>query len=185
MARLQPLWTPDEAAEITDPSVIAAFLRERDIVFERWALPARVRELAAKARLDDADKAALLDAFSAELARKSADAGYESADVVAIRPDLPGVDDALAKFDRVHFHDDDEVRAIVDGHGVFGFVGDDGRQFLVTVEAGDYLCVPAGIWHWFYCGQDKRITALRLFRDSAGWLPRYRANERGIPQGQA
>ncbi|TNF25298.1 MAG: cupin domain-containing protein [Deltaproteobacteria bacterium] len=183
MARLQPLWTPDDAVETTDPIAIAAFLRERDIVFERWPLPDRVRELAAKARLDDTDKAALLAAFAAELAKKSADAGYGSADVVAIRPDLPGVDDALAKFDRVHFHDDDEVRAIVGGHGVFGFFGDDGRQFLLTVEAGDYISVPAGVWHWFYCGEDKRITALRLFRDTSGWVPRYRDTARGVAQG--
>jgi len=178
MARLQPLWTRDET---TDPGAIAAFLAERDIVYERWPLPDDVRALAAKPRLDEDDKAALLASFRAELDQKSADAGYGSADIVAIRADLPGVDDALAKFDRVHYHDDDEVRAIVGGEGVFGFVGDDGRQFLLTVEAGDYISVPAGIWHWFYCGADKEITALRLFRDTAGWVPRYRATDRGVP----
>lgn len=182
MARLQPLWT-EEAS--TDAGEITAFLRERGIVFERWPLPDAVRAVAAKTRLDDADKAGLLAAFRAELTAKADGEGYGSADVVAIRPDLPGVDDALAKFDRVHFHDDDEVRAIVGGHGVFGFVDDHGRQFLLTVEPGDYISVPAGIWHWFYCGSDKFITALRLFRDNAGWVPRYRSTERGTAQTAA
>ncbi|PKN58671.1 MAG: acireductone dioxygenase [Deltaproteobacteria bacterium HGW-Deltaproteobacteria-14] len=182
MARLQPLWT---AAASTDAAEITTFLRARGVTYERWPLPDAVRTVAAQPRLDDADKARLLAAFSAELAAKAAGQGYGSADVVAIRPDLPGVDDALARFDRVHFHDDDEVRAIVAGHGVFGFTDDDGRQFLLTVEAGDYISVPAGIWHWFYCGSDKFITALRLFRDSAGWVPRYRSTDRGVPQARA
>ena len=163
MARLQPLWTH---AVLTDPTAIAAFLAARGVTFERWPLTATVRAVAAKPRLDDADKAWLLAVFRAELAAKAADAGYGSADLVAIRADLPGVDAALARFDRVHFHDDDEVRAIVGGHGIFGFVGDDGRQFLLTVEAGEYISVPAGTWHWFYCGTDKDITALRLFHDA-------------------
>ena len=177
MARLTPLWTDEE---ITDPEAIAAFLSERGVAFETWSLPDEARELAARDALDDADKERLLALFRAHLDRLADDAGYTSADVVAIRPNLPGVDDALAKFDRVHFHDDDEVRAIVGGAGVFGFVGDDGRQFLLKVEAGEYLSVPAGVWHWFYTQTDKNITALRLFRDASGWVPHYRETRRGV-----
>ena len=80
-----------------------------------------------------------------------------------------------------HFHDDDEVRAIVGGRGVFGFVGDDGRQFLLTVEPGDYISVPGGMWHWFYCDDTRNITAIRLFKDTTGWTPHYRSTERGKP----
>ena len=94
---------------------------------------------------------------------------------------MPGLTDALAKFDKVHFHDDDEVRAIGGGRGVFGFIADDGRQFLLTVEAGDYISVPAGVWHWFYCVDGRNITCLRLFKDDSGWIPRYRDTTRGVP----
>jgi 1,2-dihydroxy-3-keto-5-methylthiopentene dioxygenase len=178
MARLIPLWTLDP---VTDPEAMAAVLGPQGIEHARWELPEEARALGARSRLSDEDKSRLLALFGTHLDRAAANRGYADADVVAIRSDLPGVEVALAKFDRVHYHDDDEVRAIVGGGGVFGFVGDDGRQFLLEVEAGDYLRVPPGIWHWFYCHADRNITALRLFRDTSGWVPHYRATERGIP----
>ena len=177
MAELTPLWT---MAPTRDDAAIRAFLAERQIDFERWEVDEASRAIAAKARVDDVDKQALLDAFASRLAEKAA-AGYASADVIAIRPDLPGIDEALAKFDKVHFHDDDEVRAIVGGRGVFGFVGDDGRQFLLTIEAGEYISVPAGTWHWFYCLEERDITAIRLFREEPAWTPHYRDTTRGVP----
>jgi len=176
MARLTPLWT---APPLLEGPRIAEFLAARGIRYESWPLDDSVRAIAAKSRLSEEDKASLLAAFRSRIEAKAVGDGYRSADVVAIRPDLPGVDEALARFDRVHHHADDEVRAIVGGLGVFGFVGDDGRQFLLTVEPGDYISVPAGIWHWFYCGEDRNITALRLFRDAGGWVPHYRDTARG------
>jgi len=178
MATLTPLYTESPTS---DPTTIKALLAARGIEFETWALPARAEALAAQSRLSDDEKAELLALFQDKLAEKAETAGYRSADVVAIRPDLPGVDDALAKFDKVHFHDDDEVRAIVGGEGVFGIVGDDGRQLLITLRAGEFISLPAGIWHWFYCLDSKNVTALRLFKDNPSWVPRYRSVERGVP----
>jgi 1,2-dihydroxy-3-keto-5-methylthiopentene dioxygenase len=175
MARLTLLWT---ASAIDDEAAVADFLGTAGIHYDRWELPAEAIELAARPSLDDAGKARLLDLFREELAAAGDATGFVEADVVAVRH-VPGVDDALAKFDKVHYHDDDEVRAIVGGRGVFGFIGDDGRQFLLEVEAGDYISVPAGMWHWFYCGEDRNITALRLFTDTAGWVPHYRPVTRG------
>lgn len=171
MATVTPLWTHDplDGVEAT-----RSFLAGFGIDYERWELPAKVAELAALDALTDADKGTMLEAFAEELSRKSNDSGYVDADVIAIRPGLANIDQALAKFDKVHYHDDDEVRAIVGGRGVFGFLLDDGRQFLLTVEAGDYISVPAGQWHWFYCDSDRNITALRLFKDMTGWVPHYR-----------
>lgn len=177
MAILTPLWT---ALPLTADVDVHAFLEARGVIFERWGLPAEARSIAAKHRLDDADKARLLELFAAKLAEKAERDGYHAADIVAIRPDLPGVDDALAKFDKVHFHDDDEVRAIVGGEGVFGFVGDDGRQFTLTLQAGEFVSLPAGVWHWFYCLADKTVTAIRLFKDNPSWVPHYRSTERGL-----
>lgn len=178
MARFTPLWTGDEE---TDPTVISALLAERGIHFERWEMPDEAVTLAGRPRLDDASKARLLELFRDHLGTLQDAGAFKDADVVAIRADLPGLDAALARFDKVHFHDDDEIRAIVGGHGVFGFIDDDGKQFLLTVEAGDYINVPAGMWHWFYCLDDRNITALRLFEDTAGWVPHYRSTTRGTP----
>lgn len=171
MARLTPLWT---APPLTEDAAIAEFLGARGMTFERWSLPADVRAIAAQDALTDGDKQALLDAFAAQLAAVADESRYKSADVVAIRPHLPGVDDALARFDRVHRHEDDEIRAIVGGRGVFGFPDAGGRHFLLLVEAGEYIRVPAGAWHWFYCDDSKNITALRIFEDAAGWVAHYR-----------
>jgi 1,2-dihydroxy-3-keto-5-methylthiopentene dioxygenase len=176
MAELTPLWTGNPT---TDKDAITAFLVERGIAYERWDVPSDVTALAAQGRLSDDDKGSVLGRFRGHLDRLATHAGYVDADVIAIRSDLDGIDDALAKFDKVHYHDDDEVRAIVGGKGVFGFVGDDGRQFLLTVEAGDYISVPGGMWHWFYCDDDRNITAIRLFKDTSGWVPHYRSTERG------
>jgi len=179
MATLTPLWT---APPLTEDAAIATFLGERGVAFERWAMPDEAVAIAAQARLSDTDKARLLALFADRLAEKATRDGYHAADVVAIRADLPGVDDALARFDKVHFHDDDEVRAIVGGCGVFGFIGDDGRQFLLSLEAGEFVSLPAGIWHWFYCDADKSVTAIRLFKDNPSWVPHYRSTERGHHQ---
>ncbi|MCB9728433.1 MAG: cupin domain-containing protein [Deltaproteobacteria bacterium] len=177
MARLIPLWT---GRPLDDPTAIAEFLAPRGVAFARWEVGSEATALAAREALDDDARERLVALFRLELARLADAEGYPAADVVAVRA-VPGVDEALARFDRVHFHDDDEVRAIVGGRGAFGFVGDDGRQFLLEVEAGDFISVPAGMWHWFYCDDERTITAIRLFRDSAGWTPHYRSTERGVP----
>ena len=175
MAHLTPLWT---LSPIADPDAIRAFLGARNIAFEAWPLPPAAAALAQRDRLDDQQKAELITLFQDRLSDK-ASAGYKSADVVAIRKDMPNVDEALAKFDKVHYHDDDEVRAIVGGTGIFGFVGDDGRQFVLRMDAGEYISVPAGTWHWFYCDDQKNVTAIRLFKEQPSWVAHYRSTEKG------
>lgn len=142
-------------------------------------MPDEARALAAQNRLSDENKQRLLELFGAQLQDAKGQTGYNNADVIAIRDDIPGLDEALAKFDRLHYHDDNEVRAIVGGEGVFGFTLDDDRQFLLKIEAGEYINVPAKTWHWFYCTELKNITALRLFEDMTGWVPHYRSDDSG------
>ncbi|MFO0748652.1 MAG: cupin domain-containing protein [Myxococcota bacterium] len=181
MALLTPLYT---LPPLADSDSIRDFLAARGIAYERWDVPSEVAAIAAQERVSDADKARLIELFQDKLAEKAATAGYKSADVVAIRKDLPGVDDALARFDKVHYHDDDEVRAIVGGAGIFGFVGGDGRQFTLRLEAGEYISVPAGAWHWFYCDDRKNVTSIRLFKDQPSWVAHYRSNEPGPTAGR-
>lgn len=182
MALLTPLFT---VPAIADPDAVRSFLNARGILFEAWTMPPEAAEIAAQSRVSDADKARLIELFQEKLSEKKATAGYGSADVVAIRKDLPNVDDALAKFDKVHYHDDDEVRAIVGGAGIFGFVGADGRQFTLRMDAGEYISVPAGTWHWFYCDDQKNVTAIRLFKEQPSWVAHYRSTEPGVPAGRS
>lgn len=101
--------------------------------------------------------------------------GYPSQDVIDVYPSLPGVDELLARFDRCHTHTADEVRYIIVGEGVFGFVRPDKSQIELTILAGEQIIVPAGTEHWFYITGDKRFVTIRYYIDPEGWAPQYTA----------
>ena len=74
----------------------------------------------------------------------------------------------LARFTREHWHDEDEVRFIIEGRGLFHVHPADGPVFAIEVEAGDLIRVPRGTHHWFDLCADRRIRAIRLFQDPVG-----------------
>ena len=39
--------------------------------------------------------------------------------MIDVRPETPNLDVMLAKFNREHWHDEDEVRFIIEGRGLF------------------------------------------------------------------
>jgi 1,2-dihydroxy-3-keto-5-methylthiopentene dioxygenase len=79
----------------------------------------------------------------------------------------------LAKFNREHWHDEDEVRFTIAGHGLFHIHATTGAVLAIEVEPGDLIRVPRGTLHWFNLCADRRIRAIRLFQDKAGWTPHY------------
>ena len=58
-------------------------------------------------------------AYAKEVAALEARGGYLTADVIDVTPDTPNLDTMLARFSREHWHDEDEVRFIVEGAGSF------------------------------------------------------------------
>jgi 1,2-dihydroxy-3-keto-5-methylthiopentene dioxygenase len=88
-------------------------------------------------------------------------------------PDTPGLDAMLNRFNSEHWHDEDEVRFIIEGRGVFHVHPPDEAVFAIEVGAGDLIRVPKGTHHWFDLCADRRIRAIRLFQDPAGWAPHY------------
>lgn len=153
---------------------IRQFLAPHGITFERWPIPEAALALASKPTLEDAEKATLIECFRDRLNELAESQGYVAADMVCLAPDFPGLEAALGNFDREHYHTDDEVRFIVDGKGVFGFEDSDGRKFLIEVQAGEYIVIPANRWHWFYMLEGEGIKALRIFKDKEGWTPFYK-----------
>jgi 1,2-dihydroxy-3-keto-5-methylthiopentene dioxygenase len=93
--------------------------------------------------------------------------------VIDVNPATPGLDAMLAKFNREHWHDEDEVRFTIAGHGLFHIHANTGAVLAIEVEAGDLIRVPRGTLHWFNLCGDRRIRAIRLFQDTAGWTPHY------------
>ena len=87
----------------------------------------------------------------------------------------------LAKFNREHWHDEDEVRFIVKGHGIFHIAPANGDVVSIEMEAGDLIRVPRGTLHWFNLCGDRTVRAIRLFQDMSGWTPHY--TESGVDAG--
>jgi len=160
----------DEERTLREIPEIAAYLSTLGIAYERWE-PSR--PVAA-----DAPAAEILEAYAAEVERLKKRGGYVTADVIDVSPQTPNLDAMLAKFSREHWHDDDEVRFIIAGRGVFHLHPKESSVVGVEVEAGDLLVVPKGTWHWFDLCPDRHIRAIRLFMDPAGWVPNY--TESGI-----
>lgn len=164
---------PDEDRTLRDEALIRAHLESIGIGYERWE---SARELA-----HDAPQEEILAAYAAEIERLKRRGGYVTADVIDVRPETPGLDAMLAKFSREHWHDEDEVRFVVRGHGLFHIHPESGPVTAVEVEPGDLLTVPRGTRHWFGLCADRDIRAIRLFQDATGWTPHY--TESGTDEG--
>lgn len=100
--------------------------------------------------------------------------GYIEQDIVALSKATPNLEAICAKFVDEHHHDDDEVRFVLEGEGIFDIRSRDDRFMRVVVEPGDLIIVPAKRHHRFMLTEKKAIRCVRLFRDTAGWVPHYR-----------
>jgi 1,2-dihydroxy-3-keto-5-methylthiopentene dioxygenase len=164
---------PTEHVAIQEPGAIARFLSRYGIDYERWA--------PSPSTAADASPEQILAAYGREVDALKARGGYVTADVIDVKPDTPNLDAMLAKFSREHWHDEDEVRFIVEGRGLFHVHPADGPVFAIEVEAGDLICVPRGTHHWFDLCADRRIRAIRLFQDPSGWTPHHTGS--GVDKG--
>ena len=131
---------PAEQATLTDPRDVAAFLEGRGIEYTHWTPN---RELP-----PDASAEEVLAAYREQIEALKARGGYVTADVIDVTADTPNLDMMLAKFSREHWHDEDEVRFIIEGRGLFHIHAADG-VFVLEVGKGDLIRVPRGTHHWF------------------------------------
>lgn len=100
--------------------------------------------------------------------------GYGTQDEVALSPETENLDAICARFAEEHLHEDDEVRFVLAGEGIFDIRSNDDRWMRVVVEPGDLIVVPAGKYHRFLLTDSTTIRCVRLFQDPAGWVPVYR-----------
>lgn len=112
--------------------------------------------------------------YQAELEGLKLDKGYVEQDEIELRPDTPGLDAICEKFDGEHLHEEDEVRFVLEGEGVFDIRSGDGRWMRVKVQQGDLIVVPAKRYHRFELTDAKTFRCVRLFKDKGGWTPHYR-----------
>ena len=154
---------PPSEQLIEGESEVRITLAGLGIDYERWDLS----RVAADASAED-----VLAAYSVEIDELKRRGGYRTADIIDVHPETPGLDNLLARFDKEHTHDEDEVRFILAGRGIF-FLHLGGGVVSVEVGPGDLLRVPRGATHWFTLCEDRRIRAIRWFQDTAGWTPHY------------
>jgi 1,2-dihydroxy-3-keto-5-methylthiopentene dioxygenase len=112
--------------------------------------------------------------YQPALAQLKSERGYVEQDIVALAPETPNLDAICAKFIDEHFHDDDEVRFVLEGEGIFDIRSREDRWMRVVVEPGDLIVVPKERHHRFMLTERKAIRCVRLFRDTSGWVPHYR-----------
>jgi len=156
---------PDQDITLRDHDSVTSQLASIGIHYEHWDLPQTVEPGTASE--------VLLSAFGKEIDGLKARGGYKTADLIDVNPSTPGLETMLAKFNCEHWHEEDEVRFIVDGRGLFHIHPENGPLTAIEVEAGDLICVPRKTRHWFDLCSDRRIRAIRLFQDTSGWTPYY------------
>lgn len=165
---------PKKNIRLTDSAEIAAYLASVGIDYEGWE---NLKQVSAEATDQE-----ILAGYADEIETLKSKGGYVTADVINIVPTTPGLDAMLDKFNKEHWHDEDEVRFIVKGHGLFHIAPEnDGDVVSIEMEAGDMIRVPRGTKHWFNLCGDKTVRAIRLFQDASGWTPHY--TDSGVDAG--
>lgn len=150
---------------------VREFLNKFEVLYERWdpsKLPAHLQENFA---LTDENKNEILATYDTEIRDLAGRRGYKTWDVIALSEATPNLDELLKKFENVHTHTEDEVRAITAGRGIFIIKGDENTGYFdVELEAGDVISVPEGYPHFFTLMDNRQIVAVRLFIEPAGWV---------------
>ena len=169
----------EDGTSYTDLQLISNELACLNVKLNYWSVGnnPQLRDLLAKDSLTEEQKEVVLQGLDNYFEQLKQTAGYQERDLIVLHPDTPNLDGLLAKFNRVHTHADDEVRYIIDGEGVFGFVRPDGSQIELTIQPEEYINVPAKAEHWFHLTSARRVKAVRYFSNTEGWVPEYTGRE--------
>ena len=161
-----PTITRQDGRRVNDPAEAATIIGALGLTVSRFAhpLPIELEPVLERQRLDSWRAEVILSELSPHLP-----SGHMGRDVVALFPFSDGLDAIQANFRRIHVHEDDEIRLILAGEGVFGFILPQGEQVELTVTSGDLLGVPAGTEHWFRLTESRTLVAVRLFNANRGW----------------
>lgn len=150
---------------------VRKFLEQQDVLYEHWDISKLPEHLREKFVLTDEEKEEILQTFDSEIRDLAARRGYRTWDVITLSEATPNLDELLKKFESVHTHTEDEIRAIVSGKGIFIIKGsEDVGYFDVELEAGDLISVPENTPHFFTLMDNRKIVAVRLFIETDGWI---------------
>lgn len=150
---------------------VSSFLQNQGVLYEHWDISKLANGLREKFILNNQEKEEILSTFKNEIEDLAERRGYKTWDVIALSDATPNLEELLKKFEQVHTHTEDEVRAITAGHGIFIIKGDEQTGYFdVELEAGDVISVPEGNPHFFTLMEDRQVVAVRLFIETEGWI---------------
>lgn len=132
--------------------------------------PDDLKEVGIAADWIDPDKGSYLDAMERWKQKRD----YVAHDEVTLTPETPNIDKILTIFWREHKHADDEARYIVSGAGVFDIRSMHDKWIRIEVGAGDFVIIPANVYHRFELTESRQIHAVRLFKDNPSWEAIFR-----------
>lgn len=156
---------------ISNEDQVKAFLDSQEVVYEHWNVDKLPAELQEKFVLSDEEKQQVLTVYDAEIKDLAARRGYKIWDLITLSDATPNIEALLKKFEDVHTHTEDEIRAITAGKGIFIIKGsDDIGYYDVELEAGDVISVPEHKPHFFTLMDNRQIVAVRLFIETEGWI---------------
>ncbi|MEW4370023.1 cupin domain-containing protein [Paenibacillus kandeliae] len=149
---------------------VLAFLNQHEVVYEKWDVSKLAPELSENFSLTDEQKQDVLHTFESEIKDLAARRGYRTWDVITLSEATPDLEAKLAKFEEIHTHTEDEIRAIVSGNGIFIIKSPEHGYFDVELEPGDVISVPENTPHFFTLVENRKIVAVRLFVETDGWV---------------
>lgn len=157
--------------EITNPTEIQNLLEEHEVLFEKWDAEKIPAFLQNRFDLTEEEKKQVLSTYEEEIRDLAGRRGYVEWDLVALSDATPGLDELLVKFKNIHTHSEDEVRAIVGGHGTFTIKGaPQYGYFDIELDPGEVISVPENTPHFFTLLDDRQVLAIRLFINPSGWV---------------
>ena len=162
---------------ITGEENVRSFLEKQQVLYEQWNIDKLPAPYQSNFVLGDEDKKQILATFDNEIRDLAARRGYKIWDVITLSEATPNIEQMLQKFEEVHTHAEDEIRAIVAGKGIFIIKGsDDVGYFNVELAPGDVISVPENTPHFFTLMENRQIIAVRLFVEENGWVATPVAN---------
>jgi 1,2-dihydroxy-3-keto-5-methylthiopentene dioxygenase len=158
--------TPSSVHE--EHSAIAHELGKVGVRFEQWDAN---QPVAPGASQDE-----VIAAYRSDIDRLMREEGYQSVDVISLKPDHPDRATLRQKFLSEHTHSEDEVRFFVAGAGQFT-LHIENKIYDVLCEQGDLIGVPDGTRHWFDMSEAPYFVAIRLFTNKDGWVANFTGSD--------
>ncbi|MBS4049779.1 1,2-dihydroxy-3-keto-5-methylthiopentene dioxygenase [Methylomonas rivi] len=161
---IYPAKQPQHGTTYRDFDTIASQLGGIGVQFERWEPGSEF--------ISEVEVLTVMDAYQRHIDRLKQQFGFQSVDVVSLKPDHPEKLAMRRKFLSEHTHDDFEVRFFVEGRGLFYLHVDD-KVYAILCEQGDLISVPAHTKHWFDMGETPDFKCIRLFTTEDGWIASF------------